>query len=92
MMFKVKNSSILEIPHFSKDKWLLLWLIVINSVIGGFSRVDLRMRLAASTVQLPVSEHSQLSDYTVRLQLFKMISEKENSDPSSWKLLSVSVA
>ena len=58
-------------------------VIVINSVIGGFSWVDL-VRLAASTVQLPVSDHSQLSDYTVRLQLFKMISEKENSDPSSW--------
>ena len=58
-------------------------VIVINSVIGGFSWVDL-VRLAASTVQLPVSNHSQLSDYTVRLQLFKMISEKENSDPSSW--------
>ena len=65
-------------------------VIVINSVIGGFSWVDL-VRLAASTVQLPVSDHSQLSDYTVRLQLFKMISEKENSDPSSWSL-SVSVA
>ena len=58
-------------------------VIVINSVIGGFSWVDL-VRLAASTVQLPVSDHSQLSDFTVRLQLFKMISEKENSDPSSW--------
>ena len=58
-------------------------VIVINSVIGGFSRVDL-VRLAASTVQLPVSDHSQLSDYTVQLQLFKMISEKENSDPFSW--------
>ena len=58
-------------------------VIVINSVIGGLSWVDL-VRLAASTVQLPVSDHSQLSDYTVRLQLFKMISEKENSDPSSW--------
>ena len=58
-------------------------VIVINSVIGGFSWVDL-VRLAASTVQLPVSDHSQLSDYTVQLQLFKMISEKENSDPSSW--------
>ena len=58
-------------------------VIVINSVIGGLSWVDL-VRLAASTVQLPVSDHSQLSDYTVQLQLFKMISEKENSDPFSW--------
>ena len=39
-------------------------VIVINSVIGGFSWVDL-VRLAASTVKLPVSDHSQLSDYTV---------------------------
>ena len=58
-------------------------VIVINTVIGGFSWVGL-LRLAASTVQLPVSNHSQLSDYTVQLQLFKMISKKENSDPSSW--------
>ena len=63
-------------------------VIVVNSVIGGFSRVDL-VRLAASTVQLPVSNYSQLSDYTVRLQLFKMISEKENSDSSSWSFYQV---
>lgn len=58
-------------------------VFVINTVIGGFSRVGL-VRLAASTVQLPVSDCSQLSDYTVQLQLFKMISEKENSNPFSW--------
>ena len=40
-------------------------VIVINSVIGGFRWVDL-VRLAASTVQLPVSDCSQLSDYTVQ--------------------------
>ena len=37
-------------------------VIVINSVIGGFSWVDL-VWLAASTVQLQVSDYSQLSDY-----------------------------
>ena len=35
------------------------------------------VRLAASTVRLPVSDHSQLSDDTFRLQLFKMISENK---------------
>ena len=37
-------------------------VIVINSVIGGFSRVDL-VWLAASTFRLQVSDYSQLSDY-----------------------------
>ena len=50
-------------------------VIVINSVIGGFSWVDL-VWLAASTVRLQVSDYSQLSDYTIRLQLYRMISEK----------------
>ena len=39
-------------------------IIVINSVIGGFSWVDL-VWLAASTAWLQVSNHSQLSNYTV---------------------------
>ena len=37
-------------------------VIVIDSVIGGFSWVDL-VWLAASTVRLQVSNYSQLSDY-----------------------------
>ena len=53
-------------------------VIVINSVIGGFSQVDL-VWLAASTVQLQVFDYSQLSDFTVWLQLYKMISEKWSS-------------
>ena len=43
-------------------------VIVINSVIGGFGWVELEW-LAASTIQLQVSDYSQLSDYTVWLQL-----------------------
>ena len=38
-------------------------VIVINSVIGGFSWVYLEW-LAALTVWLQVSDYSQLSDYT----------------------------
>ena len=38
-------------------------VIVINSVIGGFSWVYLEW-LAASTVWLQVSDYSQQSDYT----------------------------
>ena len=49
-------------------------VIVINSVIGGFSWVYL-VWLAASTVQLQVSDYRQLSNYTVQLQLYKVISE-----------------
>ena len=51
-------------------------VIVINSVIGGFSWPDL-VWLAASTVRLQVSDYSQLSDYTVRLQLYIMTSQNE---------------
>ena len=50
-------------------------VIVINAVIGGFSWVDL-LWLAASTNQLQVSNYSQPSNYTVKLQLNRMISEK----------------
>lgn len=43
-------------------------MIVINVVIGGISEEELRL-LAHVTVQLQVSNYSQLSDYTVRLQI-----------------------
>ena len=49
-------------------------VIVINSVIGGFSWVDL-VWLAASTVSLQVSDYGRLFDYTVRFQLYRGISE-----------------
>ena len=39
-------------------------VILINSVIGGFSCVEL-VWLAASTVRLYVPDYSHLSDYTV---------------------------
>ena len=47
-------------------------VIVIKSVIGGFDWKD-KIWLAASTIWLQVR---QLCDYTVWLQLYKMISEK----------------
>ena len=50
-------------------------VIVINSMTGGFNWVEL-VRLAASTFRLQESDYSQLSDYTVRLQTCKIISEK----------------
>ena len=49
-------------------------VILINSVISGFSWVDL-VWLAASTVRLHVFYYSQPSDYTVWLQLYGKISE-----------------
>ena len=52
-------------PSFSCDKWLLLRLL--GSVLW---LVDLAI------IPLQVSGSSQLSDYTVGLQLYKMISEK----------------
>ena len=45
-------------------------VIVINSVIGGFSWVDL-VWLATSTVRLKVSDYSQLSDYNCTEWLVK---------------------
>ena len=45
-------------------------VIVINSVIGGFSWVDL-VWLAASTVWLQVSDYSQLFDYNCTEWLVK---------------------
>ena len=43
---------------------------LINTVIGGFSLVDL-VWLAASTFQLQVSDYSQLSDYNCTEWLVK---------------------
>ena len=63
----MKKKSILEI--------VVAIVVVINSVIGGFSWEDL-VWLAAPTVRLQVSDYSQLCDYTMRLQLHKMIGEK----------------
>ena len=68
-MSRVQNSSILEIPQV-----VVAMVFAINSVIG-FYWVDL-VWLAASTVRLQVSDYSQPSEYTVRLQLYMMSSEK----------------
>ena len=56
-MSKAKN---LEISQFTCQ--VVAMVIVIDSVIGGFSWVNL-VWLAASTVRLQVSDYSQLSDY-----------------------------
>ena len=50
-------------------------VIVINSVTSGFGWEDIAW-FAASTVWLPVFDYSQLSNYTVWLQLYRMINEK----------------
>ena len=68
-MSKIQNSSILEIPQV-----VVAMVFAINSVIG-FYWVDL-VWLAASTVRLQVFDYSQPSEYTVRLQLYIMSSEK----------------
>ena len=70
-MSKAKN---LAISNFFLRVSVVAMVIVINSVIGGFSWVDL-VWLAASTVQLLVPDYSQLSDYTVWLQLYRVTSE-----------------
>ena len=50
-------------------------VILINSLIGGLGWMDL-VWLASSTVHLQMSDYSHLSDYTVQLQLYRIISEK----------------
>ena len=64
-------------PSFSCDKWLLLQLL--GSVLwlvdlAEWTEYNWLLQLSHYTLQ--VSGSSQLSDYTVRLQLYKMISEK----------------
>ena len=51
---------------------------VINSVIGGFSSVNV-VELAALTLWLQLSDYSQLSYYTMQLQLHRTINEKNRA-------------
>ena len=70
-----KNKD-LQLRQSLKSSFMVAAMVnVINSVIGGCSWVDLAW-LAASTVQLQVSDYCQLPDCTVPLQLYRMISEK----------------
>mgnify|MGYP006891491944 CR=1 FL=1 len=77
-MSKVKISPFWKFLFFFLGSVVVAMVIVINSVIGGFSWMD-SVCLAASTVLLQVSVYSQPSDYTVRLQLYIMISENGSS-------------
>ena len=69
------SSVILEISLFFLDKlllswlfWLILWMVDLDD-----------LWLAALTVWLQASNCSQLSDYTVQLWLYRMISGKLSS-------------
>ena len=67
-------------PSFSCDKWLLLGLLgSILWLVDLAEWTDYNWLLQLSNYTLQVSGSSQLSDYTVRLQLYKMISEKLSS-------------
>ena len=66
----VKYSPILEIALFFFGLVVVAVVVVISSVIGGFSWVDL-VWLATSTVQLEVSDYSQLSNYNCTEWLVK---------------------
>ena len=70
-MSKVKNST-LEMPLLFSLGWVVvaIMVIMINSVNSGFGWLDL-VWLAASTVPL------EASNYTVWLQLYRMISENK---------------
>ena len=57
---------------------IVAMVIVTNSVIGGYGWKDW-VWLGASTVGLQVSPYSQLPDYTVWLQLYRMISKKQST-------------
>ena len=60
LLYEVKNSYILEIPQFC-EQVVVTVAIVISSMIGGFSSVDL-VWLAALTVWLQVPTYGQLCD------------------------------
>ena len=51
---------------------------VINSVIGGFSSLNV-VELAALTLWLQLSNYSQLSYYTMQLQLHRTVNEKNRA-------------
>ena len=68
-----KKSGNFPVFFFFSGYVVVAMVIVINSVIGGFSWVNLVWSVA-STVRLQVSDYSQRSDYTVRLQLYRVIS------------------
>ena len=61
--------------------------LVKNSFIGGFSWVDL-VWLAASNVQVQMSDCSQLLDYTVQFELSGMISKKLSCERTNknWRI------
>ena len=64
-------------PSFSCDKWLLLGLLgSILWLVDLAEWTEYNWLLQLSHYTLQVSGSSQLSDYTVRLQLYKMIGEK----------------
>ena len=58
-------------PLVWKGKEVVAIVIVMNYVIGGFNQVHL-IWLADVTVQLQVSDYSQLSDYIVWLKPWLM--------------------
>ena len=64
-------------PGFSCDEWLLLGLL--GSILwlvdlAEWTEYNWLLQLSHNTLQ--VSGSSQLSDYTVGVQLYRMISEK----------------
>lgn len=73
-MSKVKNFGSSTV--FFLGLVVVALLIVINSMIGGFGWKDL-LWSAISAVRLQVVfDYSQLSDFTGRLQLYRMVSER----------------
>ena len=70
-----KTSPFWKFLNYFLGLVVVVMVIVINSVIGGLGWVDL-VWLASSTVHLQMSDYSHMSDYTVQLQLYRIISEK----------------
>ena len=71
-MSQAKNFLYFGNSPFFRDQWLLLWFLWLILLLVDFAD----LWLVTSTVRLHVSNYSQLSDYTVRLQLYTVISEK----------------
>ena len=73
-----KVKKLLDSGNFL-EQVVIAMVLVVNSVIGGFSWVDL-VWLAVLTVRIQVFDYNNwlitLSDYTFWLQLYRMISKK----------------
>ena len=73
------KKNLLFWKFFSFKRQVVVAMVnVINSGIGGFSSLNV-VELAALTLWLQLSDYSQLSYYTMQLQLHRTVNEKNRA-------------